>query len=125
MLDAKTMRAIGGLLARQARARAVEADVQADEVISLGPLLEEWQAGTAEEPVTYAAGVVRVRKGIPYRCASRGTFTAVSRAGHQGKRLRCGYPTMLPARSVRCPGNGPQGPTTCTRLGNTWFIRTG
>ena len=49
MLDMKAMRAIGGLLARQARARAVEADAQADEVISLGPLLEEWQAGTAEE----------------------------------------------------------------------------
>lgn len=72
MLDMKAMRAIGGLLARQARARAVEADAQADEVISLGPLLEEWQAGTAAEPVTYAAGVVRVRYGVPYRCAPPG-----------------------------------------------------
>lgn len=47
MLETKTMRAIGGLLARQARARAREADVQSNEVIDLGPLLDAWKAGTA------------------------------------------------------------------------------
>lgn len=37
MLDIKTMRAIGGLLARQARARAVEPDVMNNEIIDLAP----------------------------------------------------------------------------------------
>ena len=36
MLDLKTMRAIGGLLARQARARAREADAGVNEVIDWG-----------------------------------------------------------------------------------------
>ena len=68
MLDVKTMRAIGGLLARQARARAREADAGANEVIDLGPLLEEWKAGTAEAPVAYAAGEVRTYGGQPWKC---------------------------------------------------------
>lgn len=37
MLDIKTMRAIGRLLARQARARAVEPDVMNNEIIDLAP----------------------------------------------------------------------------------------
>ena len=69
MLDVKTMRAIGGLLARQARARAQEADAGANEMIDLGPLLEEWKAGTTETPVTYAAGDVRTYGGQPWKCA--------------------------------------------------------
>lgn len=68
MLDLKTMRAIGGLLARQARARAREADAGVNEVIDLGPLLEEWKAGTAEMAVTYAAGDVRTYAGQPWKC---------------------------------------------------------
>lgn len=68
MLDLKTMRAIGGLLARQARARAREADAGVNEVIDLGPLLEEWKAGTAEMAVAYAAGDVRTYAGQPWKC---------------------------------------------------------
>lgn len=68
MLDLKTMRAIGGLLAQQARARAREADAGVNEVIDLGPLLEEWKAGTAEMAVTYAAGDVRTYAGQPWKC---------------------------------------------------------
>ena len=120
MLDMKAMRAIGGLLARQARARAVEADAQADEVISLGPLLEEWQAGTKRRSQSPMRRGWCVRVMVYHTGAHRrGTPTAGSRAGRREKRLRCGSPIMPPARSVRCPGNGPRGHMTCTKLGST------
>ena len=57
------MRAIGGMLARQARARVAEAEVQSNEIIDLGPLLLPWKAGTASEPVSYKAGDVRTYGG--------------------------------------------------------------
>lgn len=45
-----------------------EADAGVNEVIDLGPLLEEWKAGTAEMAVTYAAGDVRTYAGQPWKC---------------------------------------------------------
>lgn len=72
MLKTSTMRAIGGLLARQARSRVKEESVQANEVITLGPLLEEWVPGTSEHPIEHVAGEILSRYGIPYKCASPG-----------------------------------------------------
>lgn len=69
MLNVETMRAIGGMLARQARARVAEAEVQSNEIIDLGPLLLPWKAGTASEPVSYKAGDVRTYGGQIWKCA--------------------------------------------------------
>lgn len=63
MLDTNTMRAIGRLIARQARKQAPEA--VANDVIDLGPLLAPWKAGTMASPVAYAAGDVRTYNGQP------------------------------------------------------------
>lgn len=68
MLDLKTMRAIGGLMARQARNRVTEADIQNNEVIDLGPLLSSWKAGTASETVSYKVGDVRTYGGQIWKC---------------------------------------------------------
>lgn len=68
MLNVETMRAIGGLLARQARARVAEAEVQSNEIIDLGPLLLPWKAGTASEPISYKAGDVRTYGGQIWKC---------------------------------------------------------
>ena len=68
MLDIKTMRAIGRLLARQARARAVEPDVMNNEIIDLAPLLQLWQAGTASNVISYKVGDVRAYSGQIWKC---------------------------------------------------------
>ena len=68
MLDIKTMRAIGGLLARQARARAAEPDVMSNEIIDLAPLLQPWQAGTASNVISYKVGDVRTYNGQIWKC---------------------------------------------------------
>lgn len=68
MLDIKTMRAIGGLLARQARTRAVEPDVMSNEIIDLAPLLQSWQAGTASNVISYKVGDVRAYSGQIWKC---------------------------------------------------------
>lgn len=68
MLDIKTMRAIGGLLARQARTRAVEPDVINNEIIDLAPLLQPWQAGTASSVISYKVGDVRTYNGQIWKC---------------------------------------------------------
>ena len=63
MLDAKTMRAMGMMLARQARGRAQEEGVTANETIDLCPLLKPWKEGP------HALGEVVAYKDAPYRCA--------------------------------------------------------
>lgn len=73
MLDANTMRAVGMMVARMARGRAVESGVAANEVIELAPLLEPWRAGSTENPVDYAAGDVRTHAGQPWKCAKAHT----------------------------------------------------
>lgn len=62
MLDTNMMRAVGTLLARQARARAKEPDAAANEVIDLTPLLKPWTPGS------YAIGDIVVYEGQPRRC---------------------------------------------------------
>lgn len=61
MLDANTMRAVGMMVARLARERAIEAGVKANEVIDLSPLLKEWKPGK------HNAGDVVVYNDYPYR----------------------------------------------------------
>lgn len=72
MLDARAMRAIGRAVAMYARGQITQ-DSMANDVIDFAPLLKAWQAGTAESPVTYALGDVRVRDGVPYKCAQAHT----------------------------------------------------
>lgn len=62
MLDTNLMRAVGTLLARQARTRAKEPDTAANEVIDLTPLLKPWQPGS------YEVGDVVAFGGQPRRC---------------------------------------------------------
>lgn len=71
MLDTNTMRAIGKLIARQARKQAPEA--AANEVIELGPLLAPWKAGTSESPIDYAVGDVRTYNSQPWKCVQAHT----------------------------------------------------
>lgn len=61
MLDLKQMRAIGMLAARQARERAVQEGVEANEIIDMTALLKPW----AEGPQT--AGDVVVYNDYPYK----------------------------------------------------------
>lgn len=75
MLDTKTMRAIGMMVARQARGRAVEDGAAANEIIDLAPLLEPWRAGTSESPVAYTAGDVRTHASQPWKCAQAHTHS--------------------------------------------------
>ena len=61
MLDTNKLRAIGMMVARQARSDAP--DAAANEVIDMAPLLKPWQEGA------YEAGDVVVYEGAPYKCA--------------------------------------------------------
>lgn len=71
MLDTNTMRAIGRLIARQARKQVPEA--AANDVIDLGPLLEPWKAGTSESPIDYTVGDVRTYNNQPWKCVQAHT----------------------------------------------------
>lgn len=70
MLDTATMKAIGTMLARQARSRAAESDVESNEVIDLAPLLREWKPGR------HQAGDVVTQGGFPWRCVQSHDSTA-------------------------------------------------
>lgn len=65
MLDngTKTMRAIGMLMARQARTLAEEEATPTNDVIDLCPLLRAWKPGNHE------VGEIVAYEGAPYRCA--------------------------------------------------------
>ena len=75
MLDVETMRAMGMVLARQARAMARDEATAANEVIDIAPLLRPWQAGTMAAPVAYVAGEVYAHAGEPWRCAQGHTHS--------------------------------------------------
>lgn len=62
MLDNKTMRAIGVMLARQARTYVEDTTLPSNEVIDLTPLLKNWAPGA------YEVGQVISYEGEPYRC---------------------------------------------------------
>lgn len=70
MFDSDKLKAIGRLMARTARARAVEEDVTADEVIEIAPLLKKWAPGV------YNVGEVVVYEGYPYKVYSAHDSTA-------------------------------------------------
>lgn len=73
MLNAETMRAIGKLIAKQAREKAMNPEIQSNEVIDLGPLLIEWSQGTIQKPITYKVGDVRYYNGMPWKCVQSHT----------------------------------------------------
>ena len=68
MLNMDTMRAIGMMVARQAREKATLDTTTANEVIDMTALLEPWKAGTMEAPVEYPADAIRTHNGAPWRC---------------------------------------------------------
>ena len=73
MLDTKTMRAIGNLIARQARIIVTQLQTSANEVIDYVPLLEPWESGTSESPMDYAVGDVRIYNNQPWKCVQAHT----------------------------------------------------
>lgn len=68
MLNIETMRAIGKLIAKQAREKAMNPEIQSNEVIDLGPLLIEWSQGTIQKPIAYNVGDIRYYNGMPWKC---------------------------------------------------------
>ena len=61
MLDLKQMRAIGMMVARQARERAAQEGVEANEIIDMTALLKPWAEGQ------HTAGDVIVYNDYPYK----------------------------------------------------------
>lgn len=62
MLNKDKLYAVGMMAARQARVRAKESDVVANEVIDVAALLKEWTIGK------YEVGDVIVYQSYPYKC---------------------------------------------------------
>lgn len=63
MSESKLMRAVGKLIARQARTMAEAETAPANDLIDISPLLRAWKPGP------YTAGEVVTHDGAPYRCA--------------------------------------------------------
>lgn len=70
MFDLNKMRAIGAMVARQAREKAVQEGTTANEVISMTPLLREWKPGK------HMSGEVVVQNGYPYKTIQTHDSTA-------------------------------------------------
>lgn len=81
MLNKDKLYAVGMMAARQARARAKEDGVAANEVIDMAVLLKEWVTGA------YKIGDVVSYQGYPYKC-----IQAHDSTGNDGW-----YPTAVPA----------------------------
>lgn len=81
MLNKDKLYAVGMMAARQARARAKENDVAANEVIDYAALLKEWVTGA------YKIGDVVAYQGYPYKC-----IQAHDSTGNDGW-----YPSAVPA----------------------------
>ena len=81
MLNKDKLYAVGMMAARQARARAKENDVAANEVIDMAVLLKEWVTGA------YKIGDVVSYQGYPYKC-----IQAHDSTGNDGW-----YPSAVPA----------------------------
>lgn len=81
MLNKDKLYAVGMMAARQARARAKENDVAANEVIDMAVLLKEWVTGA------YKIGDVVSYQGYPYKCIQ----------AHDSTGNDSWYPTAVPA----------------------------
>ncbi len=81
MLNKDKLYAVGMMAARQARARAKENGVAANEVINMAVLLKEWVTGA------YKIGDVVSYQGYPYKC-----IQAHDSTGNDGW-----YPSAVPA----------------------------
>lgn len=73
MLNTKIMKAVGALIARQARAIVAQPQTTANEVIDLEPLLAPWKPGTAENPITYKKGDIRTYNDVAWKCVQEHT----------------------------------------------------
>lgn len=62
MLDAKTMKAIGRVIGKQAQTLVKTDGIKVNEVIDLAPLLKAWKQGI------YNVNDVVVHKGAPWKC---------------------------------------------------------
>ena len=70
MFNLNQMRAIGKMMAKQAREKA-DADYEAaNEIIDMSPLLKAWKPGTMNKPVTYNRFDVRTHEGLPWWCVT-------------------------------------------------------
>ena len=81
MLNKDKLYAVGMMAARQARARAKENNVAANEVIDYAVLLKEWVTGA------YKIGDVVVYQGYPYKCIQ----------AHDSTGNDSWYPSAVPA----------------------------
>ena len=62
MFDLKQLRAVGAMVAKQARAKAEENHEAANDIIDMAPLLKPWKEGV------WARNDVCVYEGLPYWC---------------------------------------------------------
>lgn len=120
MFDSNTLRAMGKVIARQAREKAP--DAAANEVIDMLPLLEPWREGTMESPMEYALHAVRTHMGMPWRCAMAHTHRGETGWG-PGEGNSMWFPTHAADRAHALPW---QAPTCAEDVYNTgeWMIYT-
>lgn len=73
MFDLDKLRAVGAMVARQAREKAAADPQAANDIIDMTPLLKEWKPGTRDNPVEYAKNAVAVYDGLPWLCITAHT----------------------------------------------------
>lgn len=70
MFDLNKLRAIGAMVARQAREKAAADPEAANDIIDMSPLLAPWRAGTADKPIEHTMGEVCTHADLPWYCKS-------------------------------------------------------
>ena len=70
MFDLDKLRAVGAMVARQAREKAAADPEAANDIIDMSPLLAPWRAGTADKPVEHPFAEVVTHGGLPWYCIS-------------------------------------------------------
>lgn len=73
MFDLNKLRAIGAMVAKQAREKAAADPEAANDIIDMSPLLKEWKPGTMDKPVTYERLDVRTYDNLPWWCVTAHT----------------------------------------------------
>lgn len=68
MFDLKQLRAVGAMVAKQAREKAAAEPEAANDIIDMSPLLAPWKAGTAEKPVEHKLGDIVAYADMPWHC---------------------------------------------------------
>lgn len=73
MFDLDKLRAVGAMVARQAREKASADPEAANDIIDMSPLLKAWKPGTMDKPIVHAFGDVVTFVGLPWHCTSAHT----------------------------------------------------